>query len=260
MPDTPGAPSTLLAAMATAFAAVLAMRIADCGTVTLTAVACGAVFTAVAALASALTGAPLSAISSIAALVSLCLLEIAPSISIRLAGLAPTLPPSDEKDDTETLPTVDSIAAKAIRADQWLTSLLGAFSWSAAIGGSVAALATHNAITLTAITGALLLLRVRLHRDRDRALVIAASGVFTTTITFAVAVVGKLTHGPWIAALTAILATVAMFLGFVAPTVSFSPIARRSIQALECLALICLAPLTCGICGVFNAVGGFGSR
>ncbi|OSC42971.1 type VII secretion integral membrane protein EccD [Mycobacterium decipiens] len=262
VPGAPGVHGVLLAAMAAAVTSVLAMRATGCGGTTLTAVACFAVVIAATALVGAITAAPLSAIGSLAALASLGLLEVSARMSIDLAGLSPRLPPLPNLGDTDALPAADRLSTRAIRADHWLTSLLAAFSSSAAIGAICAVLAADgtgtpgfNRITLAAVTGALLLLRARC-ADGTRLLVFAISGITTIATASAVAADRGAQHGPWIAALTAVLAAAAMFLGFVAPAISLSPIARRGVELLECLALIAMVPLTCWICGAFSAVRG----
>ncbi|WP_204808234.1 type VII secretion integral membrane protein EccD [Mycobacterium riyadhense] len=246
VPGVPGAASALLAAMVATVAAVLAMRVTGCGVVTLTAVACTAIVTAIAALAGVLVAAPPYTIGSAVALASLGLLELSPRIAIQLAGLSPT---------DNSLPTADLLAAKAIRADAWLTSLLAAFASSAGVGAIVAAISARKAIPLAASIAALMLLRARTV-EWKRTLVLAVSGIATATTTFAVAAVHTPQYGPWIAALTAILAAVAIYLGFIAPTTPLSPVARRRVEVLECLTLVTVVPLTCWICGVFGAVRG----
>jgi hypothetical protein len=44
--------------------------------------------------------------------------------------------------------------------------------------------------------------------------------------------------------------------GFVAPAIPLSPVVRRGVEVLECLALIATVPLTCWICGLYSAVRG----
>ncbi|MGZ4526679.1 MAG: type VII secretion integral membrane protein EccD, partial [Mycobacterium sp.] len=63
-------------------------------------------------------------------------------------------------------------------------------------------------------------------------------------------------HGPWVAAAPASLVAATMYLGFVAPAISLQPLARRSVEALEWLALVAMVPLTCWICGLYGAVRG----
>ena len=82
------------------------------------------------------------------------------------------------------------------------------------------------------------------------------SGIVTTGTTFVVAAAGIPDHGPWIAAVTAMLAAAALYLGFVAPAMPTSPLIRRGVEVVECLALIALVPLTCWICGLYGTVRG----
>jgi len=252
VPSIPGVSNVLLAAMAAAVMSVLAMRVTGCGGVTLTAVACFGIVIAVAALAGVLTAAPPHAIGSATVLASLALLGLAARISIVLTGLSPRVPPGPDQE------TADSLATRAIRADDRLTSLHAAFSSSAAAGAIVTALATHGTpggVALAALTGALLLLRTRTH-DRRRRLMSAVTGITTTAMTFAVASASVPQHGPWIAAVAAMLVAIAAYAGFVAPTTSPSPVLRRSGELLECLTLAAIAPLACWICGLYNAVRG----
>ncbi len=248
-----GIPNVLLAAMAAAVTSVLAIRVTGGGGVALSAVSCFAMVIAVAALAGVVTGAPLPAIGAASALASLGLLGLAGRAAIALAGLSPRLPPAQHPD------TPDRLATKVIRADEWLASLLAAFSSSAAVGAIVTAVAAPGkgaadlrCIAFAAATGALLLLRARF--DRNRTPVFAVSGIATTGTTFAVAATGMPNHGTWIAAVTAVLAAAALYLGFAAPAISLSPVLRRGVELLEYLTLVAMVPLTCWICGLYSAV------
>lgn len=253
VPGAPGSPGVLLAAMAAAVTSVLAMRVSACGRVTLTAVSCFAMVVAIAALAGVITTAPLRIIASVSALASLGLLEMAPRVSIMLAGLSPRLPP------TPGLDTQDRLAAKATSADNWLTSLLAAFSGSAALGAVVTVVTGAprlGCIALATATGAVLLLHAH-SVDRRRALIFIVGGIVTTGTTFAITAAGIPDRGPWIAAMTAMLAAAAIYLGFMTPAIPPSPLVRRGVELVECLALIAMVPLTCWICGVYGVVRGF---
>jgi type VII secretion integral membrane protein EccD len=250
VPGTSGAPNVLLAAMAAAVTSVLSIRLTDSGIIALTAVSCFATVIAVAAFAGVVTAAPLRTIGSIFVLVSLGLLGIAGRISIVLAGLSPQL--SDGA----------CLTAKAVRADAWLTSLLAAFSSSAAVGAIMTAVAGRGTdaprsgcIAFAAVTGALLLLRARSAEGRTT-LVFVICGIATIGITFAVCAAGMPEKGPWIAAVTAMLAAVAVYLGFLAPVLSPSPSLRRGVELSEYLVLVAMAPLSCWICGFYGAVRG----
>lgn len=256
VPGHPGVCHVLLAATAAAVTCVLAMRASGCGAVTLTAVSCVATVVAVAALVGVITAAPPHAIGAASALVSLGLLGAAARVSIVLAGLSPRLPSTPEMDATE--PSGASLATQAIRADAWLSSLLAGFSSSAAIGAVVTVLAGAPRLSCMAfgsITGALLLLRAR-SSDSRRMLAFVIAGIGVVGTTFGVAALSTPGHGPWVAAATASLVAAAMYLGFVAPAISLPPLARRSVEALEWLALVAMVPLTCWICGLYGAVRG----
>ncbi|MGZ4529624.1 MAG: type VII secretion integral membrane protein EccD [Mycobacterium sp.] len=256
VPGHPGVCNVLLAATAAAVTCVLAMRASGCGAVTLTAVSCVATVVAVAALVGVITAAPPHAIGAASALVSLGLLGAAARVSIVLAGLSPRLPSTPELDATE--PSGASLAAQAIRADAWLSSLLAGFSSSAAIGAVVTVLAGAPRLSCMAfgsITGALLLLRAR-SSDSRRMLAFVIAGIGVVGTTFGVAALSTPGHGPWVAAATASLVAAAMYLGFVAPAISLQPLARRSVEALEWVALVAMVPLTCWICGLYGAVRG----
>ena len=82
------------------------------------------------------------------------------------------------------------------------------------------------------------------------------SGIVTIGTTFGVTAARTPGYGPWIAAMTAMLAAAAMYLGYVAPAISLSPVIRRSIELLECVALVAMVPLTCWICGLYGTVRG----
>ena len=255
VPGAPGIANVLLAAMAAAVTSVMVMRAAGCAVVPLTAVSCVAMIIAVAALVGLMTAAPLQCIGSVSALTSLGLLGLAARVSIALAGLSPRLPPAVDAIESD-------VSAKAIRADAWLTSLLAAFASAAAIGAIVTVLAGAPrlpCIAFAGITGAVLVLRARCI-DGRRTLVFVTSGIVTLATTFGVAAISAPNHGTWVVAATTIVAAAAMYLGFVAPALTLSPVARRGVELLEWLALLAMAPLTCWICGVYGAVRGLNLR
>ncbi|MGH3969072.1 MAG: type VII secretion system ESX-4 subunit EccD4, partial [Mycobacterium sp.] len=134
------------------------------------------------------------------------------------------------------------------------TILLATFSSSAAAGAIATALGgtpRPDCIAFAAMTGVALLLRGQ--PIRRRTLVCIINGITTTATTLSVAAVSGPQRGPWIAAATASLVALACVLGFVTPTMSASPIVTRSVELLECLALITMVPLTCWICGLYVA-------
>lgn len=254
----PGAFSTanvLLSAAAAGVTAVIAMRVSGCGVVTLTAVSGCAVVIAVAGLVGVISAAPPRVVASAAALVCVGLLPVAARASIALAGLSPRL---ETKDAAEMEPRDVSTRSRAVRADRWLTSLLAGLSVSAAVGAAVTVLAGAPHLSCTAfgtVTGALLLLRARC-TDTRRMLVFAVAGIAVATTTFGVATFRATAPGPWIATATTLAVAAALYLGFVGPARSASPILRRGVGLAEWLALAAMVPLTCWICGLYGAARG----
>lgn len=253
VPGVPGVPNVLLAATVAAVTSVLTMRLSGCGVVPLTALSCVAIIVAVAALVGVLTAAPPCAIGSVSALISLGLLGVAARMSIVLAGLSPQLTPPAAPEPAARLND------RTIRADNWLASLLAAFSSSAAVGAMVTVLAGAPRLCCVAfgtVTGALLLLRARSVGQRHR-LVLIVAGITSTATAFGVVATHMSEHGPWVAAMTASLVAAALYLGFIAPVISLSPVIRRGVEVLECLALVAMVPLACWVCGLYGAVRGF---
>jgi len=247
VPGAPGAPNALLAAMAAGATAALALRVTRCSPVVLGAVVCCAATVAVAALASTLTAAPPHIVGSAAALACLGLIEVAPRASIRLAGLAPGA------DQDDPLPE-SGLAAHAQRADSVLTILRAGLAVAAALGAVIAALAAPRAVVLAAVTGGVLVVHARI--DRRRGLMFAATGITTLATTLAMAALGPPAQAPWVAGLAAAAAATATYLGFVAPAVTVSPVTRRGVHALGCVALTLVAPVACWTSGAFDAVRG----
>jgi type VII secretion integral membrane protein EccD len=247
VPGSPGLPHALLAATAALVASVSAVRVSACGVVTLTAIACVAMVIAAAASVGMITAAPLRTLGAASALFCLALLGVAARVSIVLGGLSPQSPPAPDLD------------ARAIRAGNWLTSLLAAFACSAAAAAIVTVLAGAPrlcCIAFGALTGTLLLLRAR-SEDPRRTLMYATCGIIVMSTIFAVVALGTPGRGAWPAAATAMLVAAAIYLGFVVPALSLSPVVRRGVELLECLALVAMVPMTCWICGVYGAVRGW---
>lgn len=253
VPGAPTVSNVLLAAAAAAVACVLAMRLSGCDVVPLTAVACFAAVVAAAALAGAITAAPLRVIASVSGAVSVGALGVAARLSISLAGLSPR---SAAPDAANPGPSASEVSTKAIRADRWLTSLLAGLSASGGAGAVVTVLTGAPRLSCIAfgiVTGAVLLLRSR-SGEGARTLLLAGSGIVVAATTFGTVALRAHLQGPLLAAATAALVAAAMYLGFAAKAPS--PVVRRGVELLEWLALAALVPLTCWICGLYGAARG----
>jgi len=256
VPGEIGAPNALLAMAATATAAA-AIRMTGCCTTVFTALSCFAAAETGASVISAVTGMPLQSVGAASAAISLILIEVSAPLSIMLAGLSSHVTSDHEGASLHRLST------RAIRANSWLTSLVAAFSAVAALGAIGAAAgsslpADRSSLGLwfAAITGDVLLLRARSHRDLDRSVQLVLAGTVTLSATFVTAAVAYPSRTPYVAAASMTLAAAALGLGFITHTMTFSPIGRRSVDLLEYLALAVIVPLACWICGAYSAARG----
>lgn len=256
VPGGPGAPNALLAAMAAAATSAIAVRVTGCGSTVFIALSCFAMVAAAAALVGAVTAESPQAIAAASAAISLALIELSARVSILLAGLSP-------EGDAEEPADSHRLKAKALRAHSLLTSLVAAFAAAAALGAIGTAAAAHSAsrprllgIAFATVVGGVLLLRARAHGNLARSVPLIVSGTATLSVAFVVAATAGPLQPPWVAAVTATLATAALCLGFIAPALTFSPVVRRGVDLLEYLALAAIVPLVCWICGLYGAARG----
>jgi type VII secretion integral membrane protein EccD len=258
VPGEIGAPNALLATAATATTAA-AIRITGCCTTVFTALTCFAAVETAATTVSAVTGMPLQALGAASAAISLILIEASAPVSIILAGLSSQVTSEHE----EAVSTPHRPSTGAIRARGWLTSLVAAFSAAAALGAIGAAAGSYFAgdrpslgLWFAAITGGVLLLRARSHRDLTVSVQLVLAGTVTLSATSVIAALACPSRTPYLAAASMTLAAAALGLGFINPTMTFSPMGRRSVDLVEYLALAVIVPLACWICGIYSTARG----
>lgn len=248
VPGEPGAPKALFATVAAATSAA-AMRVITDNALAFTALATFAATEAVAALVGTVAAIPLQAIGAASTAISLGLVEAAPWLSIMLARLSPQLPPPSE-----------GMNAKVIRAHTWLTSLVIAFAASATLGAVGAAIGPcltgaprWRGIVFAGVTGAVLLLRARAHRDVAIAISLVIGGTATLGAVLVAAAAAYPSYTPHIAAASMLLGTVALCLGIIDDATTISPLGQRSVELLEYLAFAVVVPLAFWICGLYGA-------
>jgi type VII secretion integral membrane protein EccD len=258
VPGGPGAPNALFAAAAAATAAVV-MRVTGCHPVAFSAAACVATVGAASALVGAIAAVPLPGIGAATATISLVLVEVSAPMSIMLARLSPQLSPEPGAgaDDAENCPY--RLNARAIRACAWLTSLIVGFSASAALGATGAAIGMYLSggppavgIAFAAVSGGVLMLRARSHRELARSASLIVSGTASVSAALLVATAAYPLRTPVVAATSMVLAVGALCLGFINHTLAVSPVGRRSVELLEYLALAAVVPLACWISGLYG--------
>ncbi len=253
VPGELGAPNALLATAAAATSATV-MRVIGCCATVFTALACFSTVESIAAVVGAVTAVPLPAIGAASAAISLVFVEASAPASIMLAGLSSHV--TSEADG-------ERLSAKAIGANNWLTSLVAAFSAAAALGAIGAAAGSLFAdgpswpgIAFATITGGVLLLRARSHRDLARSVPLVAAGIVTLSAALGITAVAYPLDTPYIAGVSTMLSAAALCLGFITQIMRPSPVGRRSVELLEYLALAVVVPLACWICGLYGAARG----
>ncbi len=256
VPGRPGAPNALLAAAAAATCAA-AMRVISSHAVAFTAIVTFAATGSTAAMAAAITSIPLQAIGVAVTAISLAFVEASAPLSVTLARLSP--PTADAGADVP-LPSPHRLNAKAIRAHAWLTSLIAAFAASAASGAIGAALAPFltgeprfPGLLFATVTGGVLLLRARAHRDLARSVPLIICGIVTFS---AVLVAAAAAYPQWaahVAAVSLMLGAVALCIASIGRATTISPIGRRSVELLEYLAFAVVVPLAVWLCGLYGA-------
>jgi type VII secretion integral membrane protein EccD len=259
VPGSPSAPNMLFAAAAAAALAAI-MRVISCYSTVFTTLMTFAMTGATAALVGAIAAIPLQAIGAAFAAISLAAVEASAPLSIMLAQLSPATEPTADAPFSNP----HRLNAKAIRAHIWLTGLIAAFSASAALGAIGAALGPCLAggprlpgLVFATLTGGVLLLRARTHRDPARSAPLIISGTAVLGAVLLAAAAAYPGQMPRIAAVSVMLGAVALCLGFVDDATAVSPIARRSVELLEYFAFAAVAPLAFWLCGLYGAARGF---
>jgi type VII secretion integral membrane protein EccD len=255
VPGALGAPNALLTATAAATCAA-AMRVISGHAVAFTAIVTFAAIGSAAAMVAAITSIPPQAIGAAFTAISLAFVEASGPLSVTLARLSP--PTADAGADVP-LSSSHLLNAKAIRAHTWLTSLIAAFSASAALGAIGAALAPFltgeprfPGLLFATVAGGILLLRARAHRDLARSVPLLICGIVTFSSVLVAAAAAYPQCTAHVAAVSLMLAAVALCKASIGAT-TISPIGRRSVELLEYLAFAVVVPLAVWLCGLYGA-------
>ncbi len=231
------------AAAAAATSAAMVQVIA-CQAVLFGVLACFATTCAVAASVGVVAAEPLPVIGAGLSAISLAMIEAAPALSVMLARLSP--------DMASEAP--NQLAASAIRAHYWLTSVIAAFSASAALGAVSATFRlSAPSIVFAAVIGSVMMLRARTHHGVARCLPLVICGGVTLSAALVAFAAGYPHHALHIAVLAAALAFLALYAGFAVSAVTVSPVGRRSLELVEYFAFAIVVPLAFWLCGLFGA-------
>jgi type VII secretion integral membrane protein EccD len=244
VPGGPGAPNALFAAAAAATCAAIVHVIA-CRAVLFAVLACFATTCLAATVVCVVTAEPLPVIGAGLAAISLAMIEASPAMSAMLARLSPDTPSSSP----------DQLHPAIIRARDWFTSLVAAFSTSAALGALSALFQiSRPGIAFAIVVGSVLMLRARTYQDIARAVPAVICGAVTLSAALVACAVRYPHHALHIAALATALDFLALYVGFVGVAATGLPFGRRSLELVEYLAFATVVPLTFWLCGLFDAV------
>jgi type VII secretion integral membrane protein EccD len=224
----------VLASAAMFSAAILLLRVTDCGRTSLSAVAASSALISAATAASVAWGLQPSAGGAALAALSLAMLGLAPRLSMAFSGTTP-----------EAAPNVR-------RCHHILTGLVWGSSITAALGAAAAALGDGSGLRGTVFSGIIalvLLLRVRTHVDASRRSGLAVAAVLSAIACFAAAAAALPAYVQMTSALAAIIGVAALGC-IVRPTVS--PIVLRTVEVIEYVALASVIPMTCWLGGIYG--------
>ena len=227
----------LLAASAAFAAAILLLRVTDCGRTCLTAIATLSALIAAVATAGAVWRVEPTAGGAALATLSLATLGSASRIAMVLNGVRPSTPSFD-----------------AAACHRTLTGLVVGASIAAALGAArVAAGLALPDVIFTAVVALALLLRARTHVDPHRRVGLAAAAALTATAGFGAVAVSSPTQAHVVSALTATVGAAALSC-LAKPTVS--PLFVRTVEVVEYLALAAVVPLACWVSGIYELARG----
>ena len=257
VPSGPAPPNFFLGAAVCAAASVVLVRTSAHGGICFVAVAAFSITAATVAACASVWQAPTATVGAILTAASLALTSIAARLAIALARLSPAVPTNDV--DVDDLPP-DVCAARARRGHELVTGLLIGFSASAAAGSVIVAAADStrppSGVALVAAVSLALLLRTRQHSGMARSAAVFGGGLVSATAAFTLAVRAAPSYSHWLG-----LIAVAVGLGAVTLTTRRftrlpSPVARRGVHLVDCLAIAAVAPLACWVADLFGVVRG----
>lgn len=253
-----GAPQLLVGASAALLVSVVLLVALGDGVAGFGTVIAVALLTAIGTGIATGTSLTAAGTASVIAAVALAFSPFLPSLAFRLSRLKMPIIPLDADDlrrDTEMVDAAQ-ILGQAVRADQYLTGLVGGIALSIAGGAVLMAGRGASEQILAVVLGLICLLRARLFSGRaQRGLLLAAGGV---------ALVAELVGGAsdvhgtariLAFAVPAAVAALALFaLAVTLPARRYAPPVGRAADILEALLVLSVIPLALGVMGVYGAL------
>ena len=260
VPGGPAPPNLFLAAAICCAVSTVLLRVTSQGTTCFIAIAVFSTTAAIAAAAVALWPAPTATVGAVLAAASSAVLGVAARLSIVLTGLSPTIPSAAEASDDGTVPA-GVLTARAERGHRTLTALLAGLSASAALGAVLVAAGQRDeralsGVSLTAVVSVVLLLRARQQRGVMRSAAVFGCGMVSASAAFVLTVLSLPRYAHWVCLIAVVLGVGAVCLTVADLGTRLSPVARRSLELLDYVALASVVPLACWVGDVFGIVRG----
>lgn len=296
VPGQYGAPHLMLALMVIMVTSILALRATATGTTSLVAVTSAALLGFFAALGYVLFTPAIYSLGAVLGAVGVCAVAMSPRMAMVMARLplppvpaqgAPSRPENatapdeviegldgldtegDDVPDATALPAMPDLREKALRAHAVLTGLICGTSAATAAGAILASLSfsgagAHHPTGLHRLSGVLLallislamLLRARSHADLRQTVAINLGGLAIPVGMIGFSAIAYPSAALYTTAIVAIAAGSAMSLGYLVSARKYSPVARRTVEIIEYMALALIVPVACWVCGVYSAVRG----
>lgn len=262
VPGGPAPPNLFLAAAVCSAVSIVLLHGTSGGSTLYIAIAALSTMWAVAAAVVAMWPAPAATVGAVLAAVSLAMLGAAARITILLTGLAPRMPnTSDSPTGDERVPSSIGVA-RAERGHRMLSGLLAGFSLSGASGAVLVATDQYDESALlypafTAVVSVVLILRIAQQVGVVRSTTVLLAGLVSATATFTLLAGTAPRYGPWLCLLTVIVGAGALLLVGTGVSSRLSPLARRSIEVVDYLALAAIVPLACWVGDLFGFVRGW---
>lgn len=253
-----GAPQLLVAACAAAFAAAVLLVSVGSGRSGLVAVVTLAVLSAIGAGVATATPLSPAGTAAIVATLALAVSPLVPALAFRLSRLPLPSIPLDAADLRRDTATVDASAvlAQAVRADQFLTGLVGGVALAVAGAAAVNGVSGTSERVLAVVLGAICLLRARLFTGRaQRGLLLIAGSIALLAVLVAASVDVSGIGRVLVFAIPAIVVAVILFaLAVVLPDRRYAPPWSRAADIVESLLVLSVVPLALAVMGVYGAI------
>ncbi|MGU3431721.1 type VII secretion integral membrane protein EccD [Actinomycetes bacterium M1A6_2h] len=266
VPGNDVASDCALGSAASAALALLTLRFGRVGRQIFTAIALVCVALCLACLCATATALPVDDIAAVVAAACVLAFTWAPRMAMLHSRIPlPRVPVVESPGLSEHAgPDIgepfEAIRVRTVAAQQYLTGYVTGLSTVAAVAAVLAASAWPSGdvdwagVVLALTIGLVLALRGRTHVDRIQATVSIAAGSAVPLMMLLVAALIQPDRSPVWAAGCALVTLVALALGIVAPTRTFSPVVRRVTELVEFAAIAAIIPLVCWVVDLFGLV------